>query len=344
MSCAARSCFPRVAAAVLAAPPFPVHQVGAGELWRRPAPPQVLDSLRIKRLGVAVGGEQRPGPGEQPERQRGVGRERPLGEPPERGIWPARLRRSVWRPRPDRAAHERPCRGHRPRRHPRLASEREGACPGRLPDGSARGCGGKVAGVMRGVKAASLALPRGSTMRPGHMIMDWLSREPHQVGHRRRVAVLAEGRVRDGVRDRAILLARERSGGPGHGSARSLSPGNTQRDATGRPVLCRLHLHAAWLIRGSSSGRADIHVTREPSGDRRPEPCPAGIRARASRADRQGRARTVGAVAPHRRGRLHAVSIASSPQVHSSGIKCQGQRAGDRHCRRTPAPASRGTP
>ena len=122
-------------------------------------------------------------------------------------------------------------------------------------------------GVMRGVKAASLALPRGSTMRPGHMIMDWLSREPHQVGHRRRVAVLAAGRVRDGVRDRAILLARERSGGP---------PGTVQRVHCRRGTLSVMppagrscagcQLHAAWLVRGSSSGRADIHVTREPSG------------------------------------------------------------------------------
>jgi hypothetical protein len=52
------------------------------------------------------------------------------------------------------------------------------------------------------------------------------------------------------------------------------------------------------------------------------------------------RARTVGAVASRRRGRLHAVSIVSSPQVHSSGIECQ--HAGDRHCRGTPAAASRG--
>ena len=99
---------------------------------------------------------------------------------------------------------------------PRLASEQEGARPGRLSDGSARGCGGKGRGRVAGeaVKAASLTVPRGPPMQPGHIIMDWLSREPHQVGRRRRVAVLAEGRVRDGVRDRAILLARDRSSGP----------------------------------------------------------------------------------------------------------------------------------
>ena len=91
-----------------------------------------------------------------------------------------------------------------------------GPASGRVSSGMRRQGRGRDAGV----KAASLALPRGSTMRPGHMIMDWLSREPHQVGHRRRVAVLAAGRVRDGVRDRAILLARERSGGP---------PGTVQR-------------------------------------------------------------------------------------------------------------------
>ena len=44
------------------------------------------DGLLIKRLGVGVAGEQRPGPGEQPERQWRTGCERPLGEPPERGV------------------------------------------------------------------------------------------------------------------------------------------------------------------------------------------------------------------------------------------------------------------
>ena len=75
-----------VAAAALAAQPFAVHQMGAGELGYRPALPQVLDGLLIKVLGVGVAGEQRPGPGEQPERQRGAGRQRPLSEPPERGL------------------------------------------------------------------------------------------------------------------------------------------------------------------------------------------------------------------------------------------------------------------
>ena len=73
----------RVAAAVLAAQPFPVHQVGAGELGSGPALPQVLDGLLIKGLGGVVAGEQGPGSGEQPERLRGAGRQRPLGEPTE---------------------------------------------------------------------------------------------------------------------------------------------------------------------------------------------------------------------------------------------------------------------
>ena len=74
-----------VAAAALAAQPFAVHQVGAGQLGYRPALLQVPDGLLVQQLGVGVAGEQRPGPGEQPERQRGAGRGRPLGEPPERG-------------------------------------------------------------------------------------------------------------------------------------------------------------------------------------------------------------------------------------------------------------------
>jgi hypothetical protein len=84
--------------------------------------------------------------------------------------------------------------------------------PGRVSSGIRRQGRGRDAA--KAVKAASPTLPRGPAMRPGHMIMDWLSREPHQVGHRRRVAVLGEGRVRDGVRDRVILLARVRSSGP----------------------------------------------------------------------------------------------------------------------------------
>ena len=40
----------------------------------------------VKGLGVVVAGEQRPGPSEQPERQRRTGRGRPLGEPAERGL------------------------------------------------------------------------------------------------------------------------------------------------------------------------------------------------------------------------------------------------------------------
>ena len=76
----------RVAAAALAAQPFAVYQVGAGQLGSGPALLQVRDGLRVEGLGVVVAGEQRPGPGEQPERQRGAGRGRPLGEPPERGL------------------------------------------------------------------------------------------------------------------------------------------------------------------------------------------------------------------------------------------------------------------
>jgi hypothetical protein len=77
------------------------------------------------------------------------------------------------------------------------------------------GSGGKVAGVMRGeaVKAASLTLRRGPAMLPGHMIMDF--REPHLVGQRRR-AVLAEGRMRDGVRDPVILWPEIAAAVPGH--------------------------------------------------------------------------------------------------------------------------------
>src|SRR5271165_4038585 len=74
-----------VAAAALAAQPLAVHQVGAGQLGYRPALPQVPDGLGVQGLGVGVAGQQRPGPGEQPERQRGAGRGRPLREPPERG-------------------------------------------------------------------------------------------------------------------------------------------------------------------------------------------------------------------------------------------------------------------
>ena len=55
--------------------------MGAGELGRRGALLQVPDGLLVKVLRVAVVGEQRPGPGEQPERQLGSGRERPVGEP-----------------------------------------------------------------------------------------------------------------------------------------------------------------------------------------------------------------------------------------------------------------------
>ena len=77
---------PSVAAAALAAHPFAVHQVGAGELGHRPALIQMSDGLVIEGLRVGVAGEQRPGTGEQPERQRGAGRERPLGKPTERGF------------------------------------------------------------------------------------------------------------------------------------------------------------------------------------------------------------------------------------------------------------------
>ena len=76
------------------------------------------------------------------------------------------------------------------------------------------GCGGKVAGVMRGGEGSQPCLAARVDDAGRSHDRGLVVREPHQVGHRRRVAVLAEGRVRDGVRDRAILLARERSGGP----------------------------------------------------------------------------------------------------------------------------------
>jgi len=69
----------------------PYTRWARGQLGHRPALPQVRDGLLVEGLGGVVGGEQRPGPGEQPERQRGAGRGRPLGEPTERGLGKAGL-------------------------------------------------------------------------------------------------------------------------------------------------------------------------------------------------------------------------------------------------------------
>ena len=60
--------------------------MGAGQLGCGAALRQVPDGLPIEGLGVGVAGEQRPGPGEQPERLRRAGGERSLGEPPERRV------------------------------------------------------------------------------------------------------------------------------------------------------------------------------------------------------------------------------------------------------------------
>jgi hypothetical protein len=62
------------------------------------------------------------------------------------------------------------------------------------------------------VKAASITFAVRAGDAPGHMIMDWWSREPLQVGHRRRVAVLAEGQCVTAAGDRVIFRARDRSG------------------------------------------------------------------------------------------------------------------------------------
>ena len=75
-----------VAAAMLAAQPFAIYQVGAGQLGSGEALLQVRDGLGVEVLGIVVASQQRLRPGEQPERPRGTGRGRPFGEPPERGL------------------------------------------------------------------------------------------------------------------------------------------------------------------------------------------------------------------------------------------------------------------
>ena len=54
ISCAMRSCSRAFAAAALAAQPFAVHQVSAGELRSGPALPQVPDGLGVELLGIVV--------------------------------------------------------------------------------------------------------------------------------------------------------------------------------------------------------------------------------------------------------------------------------------------------
>jgi hypothetical protein len=71
----------RVAAAALPAQPFPVQQMGAGELDTHPGPAQVGERLAVEALGFLALAQQRLRPGPQPERPVGAAGIGHHGEP-----------------------------------------------------------------------------------------------------------------------------------------------------------------------------------------------------------------------------------------------------------------------
>src|SRR5581483_250228 len=92
----------RLAPAALAAQPFPVDEVRAGELRSGPASPQVLDRLPVEALGAGALGEEGLRAREDAEPPVGAARERPLGEASDGGdrqLALARSRRGLYKGR-----------------------------------------------------------------------------------------------------------------------------------------------------------------------------------------------------------------------------------------------------